>query len=826
MRRRDFITSLSLAGASLSLSAPGCSEQGRDEHGVGNGRFRVSFDRRRGTFDIRTAGGAPLLIGATTCVNLAAAGKRSAATDSYRHAVHTDTRRDVLGTATRLTAVCEDRRGEADLELRVALYDEFPAMAIELSCRNVSGRDLAIHSLEPVRAVEREQGALHSPRVSKCLTNGEMYFDTGTLHEFGTRKGAISSGKLKGVTLANGPIGGDHATIHSWWNACLFSGYDEPGVVLGFLDSGLGLGNLLLSRTAAGRISFLAESVHAPPVTLRPGQTIRSGPLLITIAANPYAALEAYAHAVGKAHRARTGSIVNGWCSWFYTLAQVSEAEVVSSAAFAAEHLRPFGLEYIQVDEGFQRSHGDWEGNERFPHGMKWLADRIRSHGFKPGIWLSPYVVSERTELFRSHPEWLVRNPDGSLQRIGNWSADADPPADEDPRRYCLDITHPGAARWLHGLADTVANRWGYEMIKIDFVAWSILAARRFHDPAVSSAQAYRRGMEIMRRAAGERCHILECGPGATTVGLIDSMRIEADVNYGFSEAAWETYFVHPACSASAAAKRYYFHKRTWINDVDHLCTDLLNNQQAEAAATLVAMSGGNMMSGDRLTHLEPYKLEVLRKITPAFGQAAVPVDLFDSDMPSVFALRIVKPFGEWTVAAFFNADLTRPIEKRFPLARLRLAPGKTYLAFDFWKQQLVGEVKDAVKVSVQPGSVTLLALHERPDRPRVISTDRHVLQGAVEIGDTRWDEGARTLTGVSLGPLHTTHSVSVYVPEEHPWTWGAGYVLFRDHDSYSLKLVHENIVEVRVRFDASEKVAWKIDPQAFFSAPDGSSSP
>ena len=134
--------------------------------------------------------------------------------------------------------------------------------------------------------------------------------------------------------------------------------------------------------------------------------------------------------------------------------------------------------------------------------------------------------------------------------------------------------------------------------------------------------------------------------------------------------------------------------------------------------------------------------------------------------------------------------------------------------------------MKDELRVRVQPGSVTLLALHERPDRPRVISTDRHVLQGAVEIGDTRWDEGARTLTGVSIGPLHTAHTVSVYVPGKHPWTWGAGYVYFRDHGSYSLKLVHDNIIEVRVRFDASEEVAWKIDQEAFFRPRDGSSSP
>ena len=88
------------------------------------------------------------------------------------------------------------------------------------------------------------------------------------------------------------------------------------------------------------------------------------------------------------------------------------------------EHLRAFGLEYIQIDEGYQRSHGDWEGNERFPHGMKWLAERIKAYGFKPGLWIAPYVISERSDVFRQHPDWLVHRRDGSLQRIGNWESE------------------------------------------------------------------------------------------------------------------------------------------------------------------------------------------------------------------------------------------------------------------------------------------------------------------------------------------------------------------------------------------------------------------
>jgi alpha-galactosidase len=550
-------------------------------------------------------------------------------------------------------------------------------------------------------------------------------------------------------------------------------------------------------------------------VVLKPGKAISSNRLVINKGANPYAALETYADAVGKTNGARTRSIVNGWCSWFYTLSQVSEDEVIANTEFAAKHLKQFGLEYIQVDEGYQRWHGDWEGNDRFPRGMKWLANRIREHGFKPGIWISPYVISEPTEVFKKHPDWLLKKTDGSLKRIGNWEEGAAPPADENPKRYGLDITHPEAAKWLFGLINTIANDWGYEMIKIDFMAWSILAAERYYDATISSAQAYRRGVEIIRKAAGDKCHILECGPGSTTVGLIDSMRLEADVNYGFSNTAWETYFTHPASSASAAAKRYYFHKRTWINDVDHICLDILNPQQAEAAATLIAMSGGNMVSGDRLSQLDNYKLDILKKITPSSGKAAIPVDLFDDETQSVFALKIKKLFGEWTVVAFFNSNLEQTIEKEFPLQRLWLDPNKTYLAFDFWKQQFIGELTGEIKLTIQPGSVVLLTLHEKSGKPQFLSTDRHVLQGALEIDNINWDESTKSMSGVSAGPLATSHNVFVYVPQPHPWTWG-GSALFQDHNSYSVKLIDNNIIRVRVSFDRSDHVTWLVKPDDF----------
>jgi hypothetical protein len=40
-----------------------------------------------------------------------------------------------------------------------------------------------------------------------------------------------------------------------------------------------------------------------------------------------------------------------------------------------------------------------------------------------------------------------------------------------------------------------------------------------------------------------------------------------------------------------------------------------------------------------------------------------------------------------------------------------------------------------------------LLALHEKTGKPQFVSTDRHVLQGAVEIENMYWNEDTKTLS-------------------------------------------------------------------------------
>jgi hypothetical protein len=208
-------------------------------------------------------------------------------------------------------------------------------------------------------------------------------------------------------------------------------------------------------------------------------------------------------------------------------------------------------------------------------------------------------------------------------------------------------------------------------------------------------------------------------------------------------------------------------------------------------------------------------RLEILKKILPAAGEGARPVDLFDTDRHTVFALKVRRPFGEWTVVGLFNANETEVAEHAWPLDRLWLDPRRTYVAYDFWRERYQGEVAGSLRVRVPPASVTLLALHEKQGVPQVLGTDRHILQGAVELESVNWDAQNRTLTGVSVGPAGTAHNVLVYVPEAQRWRQG-GPFLFHDFPGYTLKLVDEHLVRVRVRFGGGTRVTWNVSPRDF----------
>ncbi|MEV0171648.1 alpha-galactosidase [Streptomyces sp. NPDC050803] len=101
--------------------------------------------------------------------------------------------------------------------------------------------------------------------------------------------------------------------------------------------------------------------------------------------------------------------------SWEATEFDISEEQQLALARRAAA----IGVELFVVDDGWfgtrtsdRAGLGDWTPNaDRFPDGLKPLADQVRELGMRFGIWVEPEMVNPDSDLYRAHPDWVQHHP-------------------------------------------------------------------------------------------------------------------------------------------------------------------------------------------------------------------------------------------------------------------------------------------------------------------------------------------------------------------------------------------------------------------------------
>ena len=98
------------------------------------------------------------------------------------------------------------------------------------------------------------------------------------------------------------------------------------------------------------------------------------------------------------------------------------EKHLAELSAFAAKELKPFGFDFIQIDDEWQEGVADngpkknfttHAPNGPYPGGMKAAADNITKLGLTPGIWFMPFAGNYKDPFFKDHQDWFAKNPDG-----------------------------------------------------------------------------------------------------------------------------------------------------------------------------------------------------------------------------------------------------------------------------------------------------------------------------------------------------------------------------------------------------------------------------
>jgi len=215
----------------------------------------------------------------------------------------------------------------------------------------------------------------------------------------------------------------------------------------------------------------------------------------------------------------------------------------------------------FQIDDGYQAKVGDWLTlKPSYPKGMKYLADKIHSKGYKAGLWLAPFNAQRKAKVVLDHPDWFVTNPKNGKKQLGSiaWGG-----------AYTLDFYKEQPRAYIKRVFDTVLNDWGFDMVKLDFL-YSVCRTPRYNK---SRGQIMCEAMDFLRECVGDKL-ILGCGvPLFPAFGVVDFCRISSDVNLQFKDQFYLDFTNQEVPSAKNAMNNTIFRRhlngRAFVNDPD-----------------------------------------------------------------------------------------------------------------------------------------------------------------------------------------------------------------------------------------------------------------
>ncbi len=212
---------------------------------------------------------------------------------------------------------------------------------------------------------------------------------------------------------------------------------------------------------------------------------------------------------------------LSGYTSWYNYYQKINE-EIILRDLDGLDRAKD-SVSIFQIDDGYETFVGDWldPNPEKFPNGMKYIADKIHDKGYLAGIWIAPFSAQRVSRVAKEHPDWLIKDENGKpLLGCQGWGG-----------AYTLDFYHPEAREYIKHFFDVIVNEWGFDMVKLDFLYSEAMLPRHGKTRGTIMCEA----MDFLRECVGEEKLILGCGvPLGPSFGVVDACRIGCDVSPHF----------------------------------------------------------------------------------------------------------------------------------------------------------------------------------------------------------------------------------------------------------------------------------------------------
>lgn len=299
---------------------------------------------------------------------------------------------------------------------------------------------------------------------------------------------------------------------------------------------------------------------------------------------------------------------MTGYTSWYHHYQNISEDILLENLESISSLNKD--IDIFQIDDGYQTAVGDWLSidKNKFPNGMKIIADKTKEKGMIPGIWLAPFACEINSEITRQHPDWILKNNDGSFVTGGsNWGG-----------FYALDFCNVEVQKYLEKVFNEIINVWGFEMVKLDFLYATCIVPRE----GKTRGQIMCEAMDFLRKCVGNKL-ILGCGvPLGAAFGKVDFCRIGCDIGLDWND-KWYMRFLHRERVSTQNALintigRRHLDGRAFLNDPDvFLLRDeniMLTDEQKQTLALLNHLFGSLLFTSDDVKKYTEDQMRVFNK--------------------------------------------------------------------------------------------------------------------------------------------------------------------------------------------------------------------
>lgn len=469
--------------------------------------------------------------------------------------------------------------------------------------------------------------------------------------------------------------------------------------------------NDLLLEVDKDQLSGLSAVAEFDGVLVPPGGVRETHPLYIQTGKDVESLLADHVERIRKRYGSRLADHRNIFCTWYFYGPEILADDLRRDLAEIKR--RPVLFDTFLIDYGWSDKFGDWNAlASKFPKGMNAMADEIRAAGLTPGIWSCPFLVKPDSEALRQYPDLPLKTRTGQYVNFG---------MRDMGEFYVVDPTSPSAEKFL---TETVRKLrgWGYQYLKFDFVRAIVLNDNAvFHDRSVNRAQAYRRGMEILRKATGDDGFIgVWGGLYEANAGLVEINRSGSDVRGHWDpirDYGHETRY--PVRMRQTFARSFYDEK-LWTSDQDalqlrrrtsqwrnarpHLSMGLFTDEEAFSTVVYRFLGGGVVQVSEKLDELDQDRYELYKMVIPTFAPVARRFGVWDQYLPEQFVSHFSKhpSLPSWSVVTLTNWNGKDRRKIGFvPSDVPGLPKAGRYAAFEFRTQKFLGVFTPQARIEV-----------------------------------------------------------------------------------------------------------------------------